>query len=162
MSCVPFSGKHLPVNYALGPISDFLTAKCPRPVAERYPRPDRCPCPSLGSAGLRRRICLGAWQISGVADSASGPWRAAFHDPTASHHSDPLKWWCRRTELNCRPTPYQGVALPLRYSGDRGDAAHRGRGAERRAIAQCPDEGKCRNPKQNEDVNALPRHCVKI
>jgi hypothetical protein len=25
--------------------------------------------------------------------------------------------WCRRTELNCRPTPYQGVALPLRYCG---------------------------------------------
>ena len=29
------------------------------------------------------------------------------------------KCWCRRTELNCRPTPYQGVALPLRYSGNR-------------------------------------------
>ncbi len=25
--------------------------------------------------------------------------------------------WCRRRELNSRPTPYQGVALPLRYSG---------------------------------------------
>ena len=28
-----------------------------------------------------------------------------------------LENWCRRTELNCRPTPYQGVALPLRYCG---------------------------------------------
>src|SRR5665213_65715 len=27
--------------------------------------------------------------------------------------------WCRRRESNSRPTPYQGVALPLRYSGNR-------------------------------------------
>jgi hypothetical protein len=27
--------------------------------------------------------------------------------------------WCRRTESNCRPRPYQGRALPLSYGGPR-------------------------------------------
>ena len=27
------------------------------------------------------------------------------------------KKWCRRTELNCGPRPYQGRALPLSYGG---------------------------------------------
>src|SRR5258708_10548527 len=35
--------------------------------------------------------------------------------------------WCRRTELNCRPTPYQGVALPLRYCGIDGPGGPRDR-----------------------------------
>ena len=28
-----------------------------------------------------------------------------------------LWWWCRRSELNTRPHPYQGCALPLSYGG---------------------------------------------
>ena len=37
---------------------------------------------------------------------------AAGHKPL-SHWGD----WCRRSELNTRPHPYQGCALPLSYGG---------------------------------------------
>jgi hypothetical protein len=29
--------------------------------------------------------------------------------------------WCRRTELNCGPTDYESVALPLSYAGSGAD-----------------------------------------
>ena len=32
------------------------------------------------------------------------------------------KCWCRRGELNTRPLPYQGSALPLSYGGGLSDA----------------------------------------
>ena len=41
----------------------------------------------------------------------------SLYPKNAKHLRKPRFKWCRRTDLNCGPHPYQGCALPLSYGG---------------------------------------------
>src|SRR3546814_12497575 len=49
--------------------------------------------------------------------------------------------WCRRGELNTRPHPYQGCALPLSYGGTLQDGRPAGGGTCQIGRAPCRERG---------------------
>ena len=70
-----------------------MTAKIPAKTSHGVPQ-----CPSFGEAPLKPRDPV-------------------VNDGCLGTDYNLLFYWCRRTELNCGPTDYESVALPLSYAG---------------------------------------------